>query len=96
MSLIVQKYGGTSVADLERIRNVANLASGGPDGLRGLLTATADEDANSIALLASQRAWEELWESVHRFHGDRAAVRWRAAMTAIDMLRQDLMEQHGP
>ncbi len=23
MSLIVQKYGGTSVADLERIRNVA-------------------------------------------------------------------------
>lgn len=27
MSLIVQKYGGTSVADLERIRNVANRAA---------------------------------------------------------------------
>ena len=24
MSLIVQKFGGTSVADLDRIRNVAN------------------------------------------------------------------------
>ena len=42
MSLIVQKYGGTSVANLDRIRNVARR-----------VTATYDQDHDVVVILSA-------------------------------------------
>ena len=48
MALIVQKYGGTSVADLDRIRNVANR-----------VIKTYDQGNDVVVILSAMAGWVE-------------------------------------
>src|SRR6185369_11572665 len=66
MSLIVQKYGGTSVADVERIRNVARRVTAGRQGgddLVVVVSAMAGETNRLLALARDMCAEPERRES---------------------------------
>lgn len=94
---------------IARIRNVANLACGGPEGIRGLLAATADVDAVvrywaaiGIGNMASetqqlkptmQAALKDEAPCV-RIAAARALLKMNEPDAALDVLKKELASEH--
>ena len=60
-----------------------------------MLLATVDEDAQAIALLASQCTWDALWDNVHRLHGAAAACGVRALHNVLGRM-ENAVRQRDP
>lgn len=80
MSVIVQKFGGSSVANLERVQNVAKIVVR-EDGARKIVVLSAMSGATNLLLQASQEA--------------AAGKNYQSAMNAVTMQYNALIDGLG-